>query len=97
MSNQPNPNFTYLHEKIATQRVTLLQGGTRSGKTIEECEANAAFIVQACNSHEQMKSLLVKVRDMLDKWEDSDQESFNRYANIDTCIELMDMLQNVKQ
>ena len=28
-----NPNYTYLKEKVPEHRVTLLQGGTRSGKT----------------------------------------------------------------
>lgn len=39
-----NPNFTYLKEKIAAQRVTLLQGGTRSGKTYATCY----FIIDLC-------------------------------------------------
>lgn len=33
MSSKANPNFTFLKQKVPKQRVTLLQGGTRSGKT----------------------------------------------------------------
>lgn len=39
-----NPNFEYLHEKILDQRVTLLQGGTRSGKTF----ATIYFLIDYC-------------------------------------------------
>ena len=35
--SQANPNFTYLKDKIPNNRVTLLQGGTRSGKTWSVC------------------------------------------------------------
>lgn len=31
--SKPNPNYTYLKKSVPNQRVTLLQGGTRSGKT----------------------------------------------------------------
>lgn len=32
-SMKPNPNFTHLKQSVPSNRVTLLQGGTRSGKT----------------------------------------------------------------
>lgn len=39
-----NPNFDYLHEKLPSQRITLLQGGTRSGKTY----ATIYFLIDYC-------------------------------------------------
>ena len=33
IQNSPNPNFLYLDKTIPKQRISLLQGGTRSGKT----------------------------------------------------------------
>lgn len=33
MKNSINPNYTFLKKNVPNQRVTLLQGGTRSGKT----------------------------------------------------------------
>lgn len=39
-----NPNFDFLHEKVLEQRVTLLQGGTRSGKTY----STIYFLIDFC-------------------------------------------------
>jgi len=39
-----NPNFTYLHDNIELQRITLLQGGTRSGKTY----STIYFLIDYC-------------------------------------------------
>lgn len=53
---QANPNFEYLHEKIGTQRVTLLQGGTRSGKTF----ATIYFIIDYCLLYTGMEIDIVR-------------------------------------
>ena len=47
MTNKANPNFTYLKEAVPKQRVTLLQGGTRSGKTW----AVIYYIIWLCKEH----------------------------------------------
>ncbi len=39
-----NPNFYFLHDKIKEQRITLLQGGTRSGKTY----STIYFLIDFC-------------------------------------------------
>jgi len=39
-----NPNFYFLHDKINSQRITLLQGGTRSGKTY----STIYFLIDFC-------------------------------------------------
>lgn len=51
-----NPNFEYLHEKINTQRVTLLQGGTRSGKSYS-C---IYFIIDYCLLYTGMEIDIVR-------------------------------------
>ena len=44
----PNPNFTYLRQQVPKTRVTLLQGGTRSGKTY----AVVYYLIWLCKKHE---------------------------------------------
>ena len=51
-----NPNFDYLHEKINEQRIILLQGGTRSGKTY----ANIYFLIDYCLMYTGMEIDLVR-------------------------------------
>ena len=51
-----NPNFEYLHEKINEQRVTLLQCGTRSGKTF----ATIYFIIDYCLLYSGMEIDIVR-------------------------------------
>lgn len=46
-TNKANPNFTYLKDAVPKQRVTLLQGGTRSGKTWS-C---IYYIIWLCKQH----------------------------------------------
>jgi phage terminase large subunit len=46
-----NPNFDYLHEKINDQRITLLQGGTRSGKTYSAI----LFLIDYCLLYKGME------------------------------------------
>ena len=45
--NKANPNYTFLKSKVPTQRVTLLQGGTRSGKTWSVIY----YIIWLCKEH----------------------------------------------
>lgn len=54
-----NPNYTYLKEKIPNQRVTLLQGGTRSGKTWSVCY----WIVWLCKQYKNAGLEIDIVRD----------------------------------
>jgi len=51
-----NPNFEYLHQKILTERVTLLQGGTRSGKTY----ATIYFLIDFCLLYTGMEIDIVR-------------------------------------
>ena len=51
-----NPNFDYLHEKINEQRIILLQGGTRSGKTY----ATIYFLIDFCLLYTGMEIDLVR-------------------------------------
>jgi len=51
-----NPNFDYLHEKIGSQRVTLLQGGTRSGKTY----STVYFLIDYCLLYTGMEIDIVR-------------------------------------
>lgn len=44
---KPNPNYTYLKKYVPDQRVTLLQGGTRSGKTF----AIIYYIIWLCDNY----------------------------------------------
>ncbi len=43
-----NPNFTFLKWKVKHQRITLLQGGTRSGKTY----ATIYYLIWLCKKYE---------------------------------------------
>jgi phage terminase large subunit len=45
--SKANPNFLYLKKKVPEQRVTLLQGGTRSGKTY----SLVYYLIWLCKSH----------------------------------------------
>jgi phage terminase large subunit len=51
-----NPNFTYLHDTIEKQRVTLLQGGTRSGKTY----STIYFLIDYCLLYTGMEIDIVR-------------------------------------
>ena len=51
-----NPNFDYLHEKILEQRVTLLQGGTRSGKTY----STVLFLIDYCLLYKGMEIDIIR-------------------------------------
>jgi len=51
-----NPNFDFLHEKINEQRITLLQGGTRSGKTF----ATIYFLIDYCLLYSGMEIDIVR-------------------------------------
>jgi PBSX family phage terminase large subunit len=51
-----NPNFDYLHDKINEQRIILLQGGTRSGKTY----ATIYFLIDYCLMYTGMEIDLVR-------------------------------------
>jgi phage terminase large subunit len=51
-----NPNFDYLHDKILEQRVTLLQGGTRSGKTY----STILFLIDYCLLYNGMEIDIVR-------------------------------------
>jgi phage terminase large subunit len=51
-----NPNFDYLHDKINEQRIILLQGGTRSGKTY----ATIYFLIDFCLLYTGMEIDLVR-------------------------------------
>ena len=43
-----NPNFTFLKWKVKNQRITLLQGGTRSGKTY----STIYYLINLCKEFE---------------------------------------------
>jgi len=43
-----NPNFTFLKWKVKNQRITLLQGGTRSGKTY----STIYYLIDLCKRYE---------------------------------------------
>lgn len=48
MSNdKPNPNFTYLKSHVPHNRLTLLQGSTRSGKTYSACH----YVIWLCQHY----------------------------------------------
>ena len=51
-----NPNYTYLVEKVPKQRVTLLQGGTRSGKT----RATIDYIIKTCLDYSGLEIDIVR-------------------------------------
>lgn len=44
---KPNPNYTYLTKHVPGQRITLLQGGTRSGKTF----AVIFYLIKLCRDY----------------------------------------------
>ncbi len=54
-----NPNFTYLKKNVPAQRVTLLQGGTRSGKTY----SIIYYIIWLCREYEDAGMEIDIVRD----------------------------------
>lgn len=43
-----NPNYTYLRKKLPEQRITLLQGGTRSGKTY----STIYYLIWLCHEYQ---------------------------------------------
>jgi len=45
--SEANPNYTFLRERVPQQRITLLQGGTRSGKTY----AGVDFLIRLCRDY----------------------------------------------
>ena len=51
-----NPNFTFLHQKIDSERIILLQGGTRSGKTF----AVIYFIIDLCRLYTSLEIDIVR-------------------------------------
>jgi Rad3-related DNA helicase len=53
---QSNPNFEYLHERVENQRITLLQGGTRSGKTY----STILFLIDYCLLYSGMEIDIVR-------------------------------------
>jgi len=51
-----NPNFTYLKEVVPKQRVSLLQGGTRSGKSYSVIY----YLIWLCHQHRGMEIDIVR-------------------------------------
>jgi len=51
-----SPNYTYLKKNVPEKRVTLLQGGTRSGKTYAICH----YIIWLCHQYEGMTIDIVR-------------------------------------
>lgn len=51
-----NPNFDYLHDRVEKQRITLLQGGTRSGKTY----STIYFLIDYCLLYTGMEIDIVR-------------------------------------
>lgn len=49
--SKANPNFTFLKENVPKQRATLLQGGTRSGKTF----STIYYIIWLCRKYSGME------------------------------------------
>ena len=58
MSNA-NPNYTYVKKNVPNQRITLLQGGTRSGKTW----SIIYWIIWLCKEHPNAKMEIDICRD----------------------------------
>jgi phage terminase large subunit len=54
-----NPNFTYLKSKVPEQRINLLQGGTRSGKTY----STIYYIIWLCKEYKNAGMEIDIVRD----------------------------------
>ena len=59
MKSKANPNFIYLKNNVPEKRVTLLQGGTRSGKTFSVCY----YLLWLCKEYENAKLEIDIVRD----------------------------------
>lgn len=59
METKTNPNYDYLIQKVSDQRVTLLQGGTRSGKTFSIIH----YLIAFCYEHQDAKIEIDIVRD----------------------------------
>lgn len=53
---KPNPNYTYLKKVVPKQRVTLLQGSTRSGKTYSICY----YIIWLCEQYRGLEIDIVR-------------------------------------
>lgn len=51
MKSKVNPNLSYLLENVPEKRVTLLQGGTRSGKTY----STVNYLIYLCSQHTGME------------------------------------------
>jgi len=51
-----NPNYTYLKERVPKQRITLLQGSTRSGKTYSA----AYYIIWLCQNYSGLEIDIVR-------------------------------------
>ncbi len=51
MTMRANPNFTFLKKNVPKQRMTLMQGGTRSGKTFSAIY----YIIWMCREYENAK------------------------------------------
>ena len=49
--SKANPNFTFLKEKVPQQRFTLLQGGTRSGKTF----STIYYLIWLCENYKGLE------------------------------------------
>jgi len=54
--NKANPNFTFLKKKVPEQRITLLQGGTRSGKTF----STIYFFIWLCENYNGLEIDIVR-------------------------------------
>ena len=54
--SKANPNFTYLKSNVPNQRVTLLQGGTRSGKTF----STIYYFIWLCNTYNGLEIDIVR-------------------------------------
>ena len=53
---KPNPNYTYLQEKVSEQRITLLQGSTRSGKTF----STIYYLIDLCLNYSGIEIDIVR-------------------------------------
>jgi len=54
--SKANPNFTFLKENVPKQRITLLQGGTRSGKTF----STIYYFIWLCNNYSGLEIDIVR-------------------------------------
>jgi phage terminase large subunit len=89
--SKANPNFTYLKENVPKQRATLLQGGTRSGKTFATiyyiiwfCRKYSGVEIDICRStYTALKSTVWKdFKDILMKHNLYDQRLHNKTDKI---------------